>query len=83
MPEVGVFASVVSQKVEAGEAGASGKGKCEVRGDRACVRMCVSVWFLWDQAGLELIYTCLCLLGAGTVVCATTTQTEVLVRTQN
>lgn len=46
MPEVGVFASVVSQKVEAREAGASGKGKCEVRGACARVHMCVSVWFL-------------------------------------
>lgn len=46
MPEVGVFASVVTQKVEAGEARASGKGKCEVRGACACACMCVSVWFL-------------------------------------
>lgn len=37
MPEVGVFASVVSQKGKAGEAGASGKGQCEVRERRLCL----------------------------------------------
>lgn len=40
MPEVGVFASVVSQKV------GSGEGKCEVRGACACLCMRVCVWLL-------------------------------------